>query len=301
MDPTTVGTRIASTAIAPLIKRLFRQDGPGAGLVDKPVRVSSLVSFKGEKHTLSTDDLRKIGKGVFQSWIKANEGQVELSAEAQRDMRFALGQALSRLGSLDMDDVQAVQLGPDGLARQLRGRRSDFRSFFSTEVWQAHNELLQTVCLHILNFFTQRSTFVARTLVEQSQQLDRAIARIDLLIERNPHPLAADTDFERRYTTYIATRHRELTIFGLDLDHAREWPLDASYVSLQAETPSGATTAPARADELLVRLDRPRVLLRGVAGSGKTTLAQWLAVTAVHPDPPETPDELLGRIPFLLP
>lgn len=52
MDPTVIGTKIASGPVGPLVKRLFVQTGPGAGLVDKPVRLSALVSFRGEKRKL---------------------------------------------------------------------------------------------------------------------------------------------------------------------------------------------------------------------------------------------------------
>ncbi|MFD5842062.1 hypothetical protein [Streptomyces chartreusis] len=41
MDPTVIGTKIASGLVGPLVKRLFVQAGPGAGLVDKPVRLSA--------------------------------------------------------------------------------------------------------------------------------------------------------------------------------------------------------------------------------------------------------------------
>ncbi|MEV8038242.1 hypothetical protein [Streptomyces sp. NPDC086182] len=47
MGPVTVGTRLASSVAGPLIRKLFVAQGPGAGLVDKPVRISAFVSFKG--------------------------------------------------------------------------------------------------------------------------------------------------------------------------------------------------------------------------------------------------------------
>ncbi|MFE9560723.1 NACHT domain-containing protein [Streptomyces sp. NPDC006487] len=45
----------------------------------------------------------------------------------------------------------------------------------------------------------------------------------------------------------------------------------------------------------------PRVLLRGEAGSGKTTLVQWLTVSAAQQDRPDRPAYLRDRIPFVLP
>ncbi|WP_369272653.1 hypothetical protein AB5J55_24095 [Streptomyces sp. R11] len=52
MDPTVVGSRLASGLVAPLVKRLFVREGPGAGLVGKPVRLPALVSFRSEKRRL---------------------------------------------------------------------------------------------------------------------------------------------------------------------------------------------------------------------------------------------------------
>jgi hypothetical protein len=145
------------------------------------------------------------------------------------------------------------------------------------------------------------------------------------------HP---DAVFERRYAECLVARHSELAIYGLDLSHASEWPLDASYLSLEIEPPrdvpggdlipdliarplSGLAARPGpgparhrtsaqrlrvplRADESLSRHDK--VLLRGVAGSGKTTLVQWLAVTAVRgAAAAEGPARLRDRVPFVLP
>lgn len=85
MDPTVRGGRLASAAIGPLVRKLLAADGPGAGLVDRPVRRSALVSFRGEKLTLGEKDVRR----------------------------------LPALGDLEMDDVQAVRLGHREPAREL--------------------------------------------------------------------------------------------------------------------------------------------------------------------------------------
>ena len=60
MEPTAIGTRLASAVIGPLVKKLFVTEGPGAGLVDKPIRISSYVSFKGEKRALTESDVRDL-------------------------------------------------------------------------------------------------------------------------------------------------------------------------------------------------------------------------------------------------
>ena len=96
--------------------------------------------------------------------------------------------------------------------------------------------------------------------------------------------------FEQRYADYLAAKHGTLTIAGLDLRDRTiaKWPLRDAYLSLEATAPDGGgpdatahprTTLPA--DQALA--GRRRVLLRGAAGSGKTTLVKWLAVAPLAP------------------
>ncbi|CAM5533748.1 hypothetical protein SAVIM338S_04162 [Streptomyces avidinii] len=51
-----VGIRLASGVVTPLVKKHFRAQGPGAALVDRPVRISSWVAPR-EQRVLHRDDL----------------------------------------------------------------------------------------------------------------------------------------------------------------------------------------------------------------------------------------------------
>ncbi|TQE34024.1 NACHT domain-containing protein [Streptomyces ipomoeae] len=303
MEASAVGIRLASGAVAPLIKKLFVTEGPGAGLVDKPVRISSYVSFTSEKSTLSFADLRKLAGELVQRALK--HGERPFPADEEWAVVDALTWTLYSLGDLNMTDVQAVELGHEALARRLyAARRGSARLSLDASLF--FDRLLDTACLHILHFFTQRSTFVARTLVEQSRRQAELIAKVDELIARTPMTGGTDPAFEHRYLAHIATKHSHLTIYGIDLVNSPErWPLDAAYLSLQAlrraeddeaagpdgtRIASPATALPA--EQALA--DHDRVLLRGVAGSGKTTLVQWLAVTTAR-------GERGDRVPFVLP
>ncbi|MEU0406509.1 NACHT domain-containing protein [Streptomyces griseorubiginosus] len=112
-----------------------------------------------------------------------------------------------------------------------------------------------------------------------------------------------DAEFEERYAAYVRDRHSRLTIYGIDLNHDREWSLDASYLSLEARPAQRRSrtdrAVPLPADQALA--GRDRVLLRGVAGSGKTTLVQWLAVAAAGGRAGGDLTYLKGRVPFVLP
>jgi hypothetical protein len=234
MEPATIAARLASSAVTPIVRKLFVREAPGAGLVDRPVRISSLVSFKGEQRTLTERDLSKLAEELADRAVQAAGPHEAPDAETRRELAEAVAAALHSMGDLDMDDVQAVQLGPEGLARQLTrpsGLSATAEAYFGP--------LIHTACLHILNFFSRRSTFIPRTLVEQTRQLDRIITTQDLLLSRVPSLSAEDTRFEQQYAEHIARKHGELTIYGLDLRHAREWRLDSAYISLEATQDTG--------------------------------------------------------------
>ncbi|WP_017240026.1 NACHT domain-containing protein [Streptomyces sp. SS] len=317
MEPALIGTRLASAAISPLLRKLLVSDGPGAGLTGNApkVRLSGLVSFRGEKRSLTEKDVRRLAATLVERSLD-ERAEAPFPADETEAVVHTLGTTLLALGDLDMDDVQAVRLGHHALARRLRAA-APAPDGLSTDSALYLESLTEWACLHILEFFTQRSTFIARSLVEQTRGQTELIAKLDEVIRRTPRPDSRDTAFERRYLDHLAKKHGRLTIYGIDLHHSPDaWPLDLAYLSLEAtgaETSfdgaadgfgTGGPVAPLdhgiRADLALARHDR--ILLRGLAGSGKTTLIQWLTVSAVATDGRgEDMAYLNGLIPFVLP
>ncbi|GGV20335.1 NACHT domain-containing protein [Streptomyces spectabilis] len=296
MDPLLLGTRLASSALTPLVRKLFVREGPGAGLADRPVRLSALVSFRGEKRALDERDVRKLAGQLVRRAVES-PGEPPFPADEETAVTDALASRLLALGDLDMDDVQAVRLGHRTLARKLHTHAPGL----STDATVFLDSVTEWACVHILHFFTQRSTFTARTLVEQSRSQAELIVKIDELIRRNPRPSAQDASFERRYLPYVADKHNHLTIYGIDLRESPDrWPLEVAYLTLEATTYEeysvgdhmGAALVTVPLSAAATFTGRPRVLLRGEAGSGKTTLVQWLAVSAAHEG---------TRVPFVLP
>ncbi|MEU4729432.1 NACHT domain-containing protein [Streptomyces sp. NPDC023588] len=299
MDASVVGIRLASGVVAPLVKKLFQGEGAGAGLVDRPLRISSYLARR-EKRDLDAADLDKLASHLVREALRA-PGERLLPPGEEAGVSAALAATLHALGDLTLSDVEAVSLGPRAFARRLRAAAP--QTGLSRDAELFHARLVDLACLHILNFFTQRSTFVAATLVEQSRLHAETIAKVDELLTRIPRQDARDSAFETRYLSYLAHRHRTLTIFGLDLaPGSARWPLDAAYVSLEVAGPpppapwgpgpdGSAAPRVLPAEQLLT--EHRRALLRGEAGSGKTTLIQWLAVSAAR--------EPGGPVPFVLP
>ncbi|MFD9905659.1 NACHT domain-containing protein [Streptomyces sp. NPDC059063] len=317
MEPAAVGIRLASGVVTPLIRKLFHRPGPGAGLVDRPVRIGSLVSFTGEQRHLARKDLERLSGELVRQAVRT--GERPLPAAEEQAVVHALTDTLHALGDVTLTDVEAVELGHAELAAHLRRAAGDPSRDLSADATHFYARLLDTTCLHVLNFFTQRSTFVPHTLVRQSRRQAELVAKVDELIRREPLPGAEDAAFEQRYLEHVAKKHGKLTIFGIDLASSPErWPLDAAYLSLAAtgrEQHVGDVRvgddwyrvhealldpgARRPADQALAAHER--VLLRGEAGSGKTTLVQWLAVTASRQDLDDRMAYLYDLVPYVLP
>ncbi|MEF9883654.1 NACHT domain-containing protein [Streptomyces sp. P9-A4] len=115
----------------------------------------------------------------------------------------------------------------------------------------------------------------------------------------HPH----DRPYEEEYAEAVGAFYRRTRIFGLDElgKRASQWDLDTAYLSLEAasRTPGSPDRVPQRIDDLLA--SRPRVLLRGDAGAGKTTLVWWLAAHAAAGTLGPNLAELNGLVPFVVP
>lgn len=127
------------------------------------------------------------------------------------------------------------------------------------------------------------------------------------------HP--EDERFEDRYAKDLSSQYRKTEIFGIEELGRSEsrWDLDTAYLSLRAEAPPPSSVHPSglprrrvdpqersqRVEALLA--DRPRALLRGEAGAGKTTLVWWLAAHAASGTLNAELTDLNGLVPFVVP
>ncbi|MCH6163665.1 NACHT domain-containing protein [Streptomyces marispadix] len=306
MEPISIGARVSSAVAGPLVRRLFAQPGPGAGLVDSPVRLDRLVAWT-QKRTLGESEVRRVAEQLVREALRNEPGEPPVRADEETAVADALAGTLMALGEIGMDEVQAVRLRPDGLALVLRREADeDVRAsvrHLSGDGEALYDSLLELACLHILHFFTRRDTFPAATAVETVRMLDELVQRVDQALTRLSDQSSEDAEFEQRYLARLAEKHGELRIFGVDFSDPRRahWPLGEAYLSLETRQIGGAGSGRRqRVEEALAR--HPRVMLRGVAGSGKTTLVQWLAVSAATRRLSGTGlEHLAAHVPFVLP
>ncbi|OEU94385.1 NACHT domain-containing protein [Streptomyces oceani] len=315
MEPVRLPSRYAT----PLVGRLFARRDPGVrheADADEPPSgpdgrlIAGLVSFRGGNPTCGYAELQCIAE----EFVALGTGADALAAADRAAVATVLAQPLASMGELDTTDVQAVRMGPQDYARQLRSAVPGADRRLSEAAAEYHDSLLVAVCLHILSLLIDRSPALAERLPERSHRIRQLVdlgdaAAVRHEARRQQWSSPADDAFEERYLRTIVEQHNKVTIYGIDLPNPNtpdNWPLDASYLSLGAEFGSAredgeaTETCPVMpADRALG--DQERVLLRGAAGSGKTTLVQWLALSTARDQLPAELEGLRGRIPFVLP
>jgi hypothetical protein len=295
MEP---AVRLTSTAAAPLVRGLFVTRVPAA---DEEL-IASLVAFRGDAYG-GYPELERIAA----EFVRLGSAQTAPPPEETPAVAAVLARTLYGLGELDITDLQAVRMGPQDYARRLRAAALGADRDLSAEAAWFHDSLLVAVCLHTLHHLIDRSPYLAGRLPERCHRIRQLVDLADVsALRRHATPSPRDAAFEERYLRSVVEEYNRVTIHGIDLpnpDTPDDWPLDATYVSLGAEfdTPEDPTSAQPvmPADRALA--GRERVLLRGMAGSGKTTLVQWLAVSTACGRLPEELAGLRGRIPFVLP
>ncbi|WP_327691671.1 NACHT domain-containing protein [Streptomyces sp. NBC_00461] len=154
----------------------------------------------------------------------------------------------------------------------------------------------------------QRVTAVAMAHLMADQRFSDQLRRLraSFRCERVTDFHRQDLRYEPDYANAVSARYRKTEIFGLEELGRNEstWDLETAYLTLEAETSVRAKSrhpgpGPQRVNDLLA--DRPRILLRGEAGAGKTTLVWWLAAhSSAGTLGPELAD-LNHLVPFVVP
>ncbi|PTH83375.1 ATP-binding protein [Streptomyces sp. A244] len=319
MEPvfTSLGARAASLAAVPLVRKILVSHAPGAALTSGGTPLARRVAWGGKQAKISSADVRRLVDKLIGEILDSDPELYSLKANPE-PLAEAVSDTLLSLGELDMNDIQAVNLRHDGLARKLKEAKPGARRELSESFTHLYDTVIDICCLHILDFFSSRPEFAARTQIETIGMLHAQDETLLSLLERLPDPKSVDRSFEKKYAEEIVRRYDELTIFGIDLANSRAaWPLDTAYLSLetiragryyrvhaenvvsQIAEGEGSTGLPERVERALA--GRQRVLMRGVAGSGKTTLIHWLAATASRQTFTDELAELNIFVPFVLP
>lgn len=131
--------------------------------------------------------------------------------------------------------------------------------------------------------------------------------------------------FEAQYLSDVLETYQNMELFGIDVpSELRQQRIDVAYITLEVTTSPatqlitrdpGIESASVSAHTRKLRVDMAfrqivlgrsttltgaRILLTGAAGSGKTTVTQWIAANAAARSFPETLDMWNGCVPFVV-
>ncbi|MFH9198270.1 NACHT domain-containing protein [Streptomyces anulatus] len=264
--------RLATTVIGAAAKALLTPR-PGAALVPDPVRPLPRPA--------KPDRLAKVLAGRMADAFADLPEHERLAALTSVQDTFAAAD------EPDAGRLFALELDPE----RLRAELSAPAAGLSERAVDLYEDLLGGCCAHLVEQLTAHPSFAARAAVEQVRATGRTRELVEDVRDRvGPRPDAADLDFERRYAEFVATANGRVELFGLTLGRsAGGWPLETAYIGLEVsgEYETAGRLGLDHSLRTTVRIEqalgeRNRLLLRGPAGSGKSTLVQWLALNAAR-------------------
>ena len=269
------------------------------------------------------DRLRVIRNTEFRA-LPDNEWQAAVLAAKSS---FASTELNARqLLSRDLDPLSIEQFIRAGSRSATRDLSADGLAFYDRMINEGSSYIVE-----IADKLPHFRTGVIAELLSRDREIVELISEVLARIPKQVPGKDREAGFLTAYLRYITTKLDRLEIFGLDFE-ASWYPLSIAYVNLQASirrsTPVKHT--PADYSEALLHGPSvegifkdyprapllnptqgltsvedtlsafPRIMLQGRAGSGKTTVLQWLTVRAARADFTAELAAFNGYVPFYI-
>jgi Leucine-rich repeat (LRR) protein len=238
---------------------------------------------------------------------------------SKNDKAAALAEVVQALTSADLSDRALWSADMDGmrLASQIRGRLPALR--VEAELGEAgarvYDVVLDECCDCLVRIVLQLPQFGPRASAEMLARMSGVADQVSLVLTRlpvrsldAPEGTASDNAFRRRYLEHLSMTLDVLELFGVRIERYRpRTTLSVAYISLSVSANSDTVTGFDRRhftagralhidewrkstqepEEATVQVEAalaraPLSLIRGEAGSGKSTLINWLAISAAR-------------------
>ncbi|MDC0711754.1 leucine-rich repeat domain-containing protein [Stigmatella sp. ncwal1] len=214
-------------------------------------------------------------------------GHLNLEAVAHE-----LASALS--GRISADFLIARELDPAKLSRAFREAHPLPRAQLSEAETALYERALDQSARYLVSVASQLPHFETKWAATQLQKIARMQDDLSRTLESvrsiEEQVLASSPNrtyatFEANYRQAVTQAVDELELFGVDIEpQSKKYRLSVAYISLNLLSESTGDEDPTLVStEHLLQQLRPgdgRLLIRGMAGSGKSTLFRWAALTA---------------------
>ena len=298
-------TLIATVApsIAKTVLKIWAADGRVAvESATSTIEILAKVIPDIRARTEAERQLATIGERAAQSlqFIFDTEGRAILTDD-QESLARLLAEALDH-SKISADILLGKDLDPTKLAEHLVSQAESALSSLPPERIQLFRRIVQEASESIIDIAQVLPNFSERTFAELLRRdrvlmeaADRAMESLERIRAESHQDLERESAvFETEYRRAITRNLDRMDLFGVDLSRAsRSHPLSVAYISLEvgraAQPPAQPPQRPLEEDteeeeaveaiESVLGSDK-RILIKGVAGAGKTTLARWIAVMA---------------------
>ncbi|VVJ23087.1 Uncharacterised protein [Amycolatopsis camponoti] len=177
--------------------------------------------------------------------------------------------------ALTDEDLFDADLDAGYLYRYLLRTVPGAATLLSADATELYQRVLRECCAYLVQVTSTLPRFQPGALVEvlrRETEILETVRNVLTALPERRHPDDFAADFRRQVVTALD----RMALFGAGLtDATRLYPLSVAYLSLSVSAEDDGPPAD-RIEHVLPRTRR--ILLRGEAGSGKTTMLQWLAV-----------------------
>lgn len=285
-----------ATGISGGVLKVWLKDRPileaaGVGLIGLvAMKTNNILAQRG-----GVRQMERIAERVYENLLDLV--RCEFSSLADNDRAAVVVAADDTLSAAIFTEVDILRtdLDPNEFCAFLCAGSPKVTTFFSPAERELYDRLMQQASQYILDIARQLPSFTSASLEEilrretsLTEKADEIIQEVRRIGSRISDPASAASRFESDYLRAIGRHLDHLELFGVDVStSSKRYRLSVAYVSLSMEASEAGRAELADDDDVdiaesLTPVDvlaaNKRILLRGPAGSGKTTFLQWVAV-----------------------
>lgn len=324
-----IGTAVARSTLTMWFNRRTARKQRSQSLVEVAAGTSARPLQKAQVEHLVTGIANQVATQL--SPLLTHEYRQVPEAE----LRLVLDGVAAAVAGTDLTDdtILAIDIKPEVLFNRIRSDNAEATRAMglSTEGLAVYDFALSQACRYLCSLITQLPAFQGRGLQETLARLSALTIDLAELLSRVPHTRMDapqgeqhDAEFESEYLTEVRELHRWTELIGISVRERPRLPLSTAYLSLRSteehinvrkrasrkmgrrprviDVWDDFETMPHGVDDQIEKVvgSNSRVLVRGEAGSGKTTFLSWVAYNCAARGFERTMNEWNFKVPFVI-